>query len=83
MVCLMTGVALTNDMRKELYKTACEMGQKGCEKMAVTLPDGTTVRSSDPEVDEAVLRVLQDVVGLMLNKLADREKEAAKMDADV
>jgi hypothetical protein len=39
MVCLMTGVALTNDMRKELYKTACEMGQKGCEKMAVTHPD--------------------------------------------
>jgi hypothetical protein len=40
-------------------------------------------KRSDPEVDEAVLRVLQDVVGLMLNKLADCEKEAAKRDADV
>jgi len=39
MVCLMSGVPLTNDFRKELYKTACEMGQKGCDKKVLRHPD--------------------------------------------
>jgi hypothetical protein len=32
MVCLMSGIPLTNEIRKELYKTACEMGKKGLPK---------------------------------------------------
>jgi len=39
MVCLMSGIALTNDIRKELYKAACEMGQKGRKKEAIKHPD--------------------------------------------
>ena len=39
MVCLMSGVPLTSDMRKELYKTACEMGKKSCESQAVKYAD--------------------------------------------
>ena len=31
----MSGVPLTNDIRKELYTTACEMGQQGCERKVV------------------------------------------------
>jgi len=38
-VCLMSGLSLTNDIRKELYKNACEMGQQGCERKAVKHPD--------------------------------------------
>ena len=35
MICLMSGVPLTSDIRSELYKTACEMGRKGCERKAL------------------------------------------------
>jgi len=35
----MSGVPLTNDIRTELYKTACEMGQEGCERKAVKCAD--------------------------------------------
>jgi hypothetical protein len=39
MVCLMSGVPLTNDLRTELYNTACEMGQKGQERKVVKHSD--------------------------------------------
>jgi len=38
MVCLMTGINLTNDIRKELYRAACDMGKNGREQMALTHP---------------------------------------------
>lgn len=39
MVCLMSGVPLTNEIRKILYKTACEMGGKGRQKGIIKHPD--------------------------------------------
>jgi hypothetical protein len=47
MVCLVSGITLTNDIRKELYKTACEMGQEGCEKKAVKHPDFEVTITTD------------------------------------
>jgi len=35
----MSGISLTNDIRKELYKTACEMGREGCQWKEVKHPD--------------------------------------------
>jgi hypothetical protein len=47
MVCLMSGVSLTGDIRRELYKTACEMGQQGCEKKTVKHPDFESTITTD------------------------------------
>ena len=35
----MSGILLTNDIRDELYKTACEMGQEGCRQKALKHSD--------------------------------------------
>lgn len=39
MVCLMTGVPLTSEIRNELYKIACTMAKKGSERGVLKHPE--------------------------------------------